>query len=141
LVSHLYTPDFCDTRCDHNDNRSHTDAPLSSKLCLLPRRVRHSSIFFSFSRSEVDVIFRSHESPQVSSLVFPKTKPTDTPPTAPDRVEVSVHGLFEQHPTGRTNDDDSSTAVSTSESQMFHIFGVPSKLNLAPESTWPLPTV
>lgn len=60
----------------------------------------------------------AHESPQVSNLAFKfsKTKPTDTPSTAlaagRDRVEVAIHMAVEQHPTGRTSDDDPSTIIS-----------------------------
>jgi hypothetical protein len=76
----------------------------------------------------------------VSSLGFAKTKQTDAPSTVPDRVEIAMHKTFGQHSTGSTCGGDSTTIFSTSE-QMPHIVGDPSMLNLAPESTWPLPTV
>ena len=38
FLSFFYTTVVRDTRCDHYDNRSHTDAPLSSELRFLRRR-------------------------------------------------------------------------------------------------------
>jgi len=54
-----------------------------------------------------------HESPQLSSLGFAKTKQTDAPSTVPDRVEVVMHKTFEQHSTGSTSGGDSTTIYST----------------------------
>jgi hypothetical protein len=76
----------------------------------------------------------------MSTLAYAKPKQTDAPSTVPDRVEVVMHKTFEQHSTGSTSGGDSTTIFSTSE-QMPHIVGDSSKLNLAPESTWPLPAV
>jgi len=49
----------------------------------------------------------------VSNHAFSKTNPTDTPSIALDRIEVAIHKAVEQHPTGRTSNDDSSTIIST----------------------------
>jgi hypothetical protein len=94
-------------------------------------------------RSLVDFVSRcpevAHKGPQVSSIVFSKTKQKDSIPTALDRIEIAVHTSFEQHPTSPVNNDDSST-VSISE-QVPQIVGGSSKLNLTRASTCPLPTI
>jgi hypothetical protein len=74
----------------------------------------------------------------VSNLAFSKTR---SPSTALDRVEVAIHMAVEQHPTGRTGDDDSSTIISTSSERMPYLIGDLPELSLTPESTFPLPTV
>jgi hypothetical protein len=79
------------------------------------------------------------ESAQVSNLAFAKTKQTDAS-TIPDRVEVTMHKAFGQHPTGSVSGGDSTTVFSTSK-QMPHIVSDSSKLSLTPESTLPLPAV
>jgi len=101
----------------------HTDDPLHRVfvspgviiMTITATRMHRSLVDFA-SCSEV-----SHGSHPVSSLEFSKSKPTDTPPTAPDLVEVSTDKPVEQHPTGMS-DDDLSSVIST-------------------KSTWPLPTV
>ena len=128
------TADFRDTRCDHNDNRSHADATLSSKLRLL-RRVRPFTAFL-FPAQYGLCHFRIHESPQVSGLTFAKIKQTDAPSTVTNRVEVTIHEAYGQHPKDSVNCDDSITIFSSNE-QIPHITGDSSKLSLAPESTLP----
>ncbi|KAF8494728.1 hypothetical protein F5888DRAFT_1805461 [Russula emetica] len=71
-----------------------------------------------------------HQNVKVSNLVFARPKQTDTTPTTLNRIEVTVHTAFEQHPTAQesddyssymstneqgspTSDDDSSTVIST----------------------------
>ncbi|KAN0103994.1 hypothetical protein V8E52_011424 [Russula decolorans] len=101
-----------------------------------------------------------HQNRQVSNLVFARTKQTDTTPTTLNRMEVTVHSVFEQHPTaqksdnyssdmsanekgspiGPTSDDDWSTIISTSE-HMSHVVGDSSKLDPSQAFTHPLPTV
>jgi hypothetical protein len=131
LVSHS----FCitvvrDPQSDHNYHRRHADASLSNKFRLrVFQRVRRSSIRFVFPAQCSRCRFRVHESPQVSNLTPPKTKRTDTPSSALDRVEISIHTAIERHATGSTTDDDSSTIISTSE-QTPETIGHPSKVSL-----------
>ena len=125
---------------DHNDNHCYTDAPISDRLRLQNQQVRN--IFgFSFLLTHWDRChLRESQNPQ-SNLVFAaRTRETDTAPTTLNRIEVTVHTAFEQHPTvqksdgyssdmsinekssptGSTSDDDSSTIISTNE-HMSHV--------------------
>jgi hypothetical protein len=115
----LISPFFCtaglrDARCDHNDNRSHADAPLSSKFCLL-RRVRPFT-FIVFPAQYGLCRFRVHESAQLSDIAFTvtKTRQTDATSSVPNRVEVTMQNAFGQHPTGSTSGD-STTIFGESE--------------------------
>ena len=77
----------------------------------------------------------------MSNIEFSKPKPTDTTATALDRqVEVTIHMDIEPHPTGRMNDDDLSTIISTSE-RIPYIVGDLSELSITPESACSLPIV
>jgi hypothetical protein len=74
----LLTP-FCNTdapesRYDHNDNRSHPDAPLSSRLCLrVPQRVRYALNFlFVFILLSVGAIISARVT--LSSWATPRTR-------------------------------------------------------------------
>jgi hypothetical protein len=128
LVSHS----FCITvvrelQSAHNYHRRHADASHSSEFRVrVFQRVRHSSTPFVFPTQCSRCHFRAHEIPQVSNPTSSRTKRADTPSTALDRVEISIHTAIERHPTGSTVDDDSSTVASTSE-QTPH----PSKVSLA----------
>ncbi len=62
----------------------------------------------------------------MSNLASSKTKQTDTPSTAPDRVEIAIHTAIEQHPTDSTKDDDSSSILSISEQML----GDPSQVSI-----------
>ena len=126
---------FCITvvrglQSDHNHHRRHADASLSSKFRLrVFRRVRHFSIPFLFPAQCSRCRFRVYGSPQNNNLTSSKTKGTDTPSTALDRVEIAIHTAIEQNPTSSTKDDDSSTVISTSE-QMPERIDHPSKVSL-----------
>jgi len=67
-------------------------------MTIAATRMQRSLVNFAYS----DV---THESPQVSGLTFAKTKQTDAPSTVPDRVEVTMHKAFGQHPTSSTSGD------------------------------------
>jgi hypothetical protein len=73
----------------------------------------------------------------VSNLAFSRTNPTDTPSIALDRIEVAIHKAVEQHPTGRTSNDDSSTIISISERMPYFIDDL-SELSFTLESTYPV---
>lgn len=113
----LLTP-FCNTdapesRYDHNDNRSHPDAPLSSRLCLrVPHRVRYAQLpfrFYSAQRGcyhlsagdalEPGTVAYSRSKLPRASIILSKR-------TSRNLVEVTVHKAFEQ-PTTQTKDDGS----------------------------------
>ena len=81
--------------------------------------------------------FRTHENRPLSSLVFSKTKRTDTAPTTLDQIKMTVNRAFEQRSTGLKNDGDSATVCSTSE-QIPQTTG---ELDLTPASAHSLPTV
>src|SRR5258707_6810087 len=66
-----------------------------------------SSLSFS-SRSGGRCRFRAHENPQVSKIVFARARETDTTATMLNRIEVTVHTAFDEHPTAEINDDGSS---------------------------------
>jgi hypothetical protein len=119
-----------------------------------------SSLFVPASPQWDRCHFRKYQNLQVSNLVFARTKQTNATPSTQNRLEVTVHPAFEQHPTARKSDDhssdmstnekgsptgprsddDSSTIISTSE-HMSHIVGDSSKLDPSQASTHPLPTV
>ena len=65
----------------------------------------------------------------MSNLTSSKTKRTDTPSNALDRVEIAIHPAIERHSTVSTMDDDASTIISTSE-QKPEIIGHSSKVSL-----------
>ncbi|KAF8494699.1 hypothetical protein F5888DRAFT_1846223 [Russula emetica] len=119
----------------HYNDPLHTifETPGVIIMTIATTRMYRSLVNFASS----DVI---HESPKMSTLAYAKPKQTDAPSTVLDRIEVVTHKTFEQHSTGSTSGGDLTTIYTTSE-QMPHIVGDPSKLNLSPESTWPLPAV
>ena len=81
--------------------------------------------------------FRTHENRPLSSLVFSKTKRSESAPTTQDRITMSVNRASEQRSTGSKNDGDSSTVSSTSE-QIPQTTGA---LDLTPVSAHTLPAV
>ncbi|KAI0281960.1 hypothetical protein BGY98DRAFT_1094571 [Russula aff. rugulosa BPL654] len=85
------------------------EAPGVIIMTIAATRMHRSLVDFASS----DVI---DESLKISSLAFPDTKCTDTPSTVPDRAEVVIHNAFGQHPTGSTNDSDSTIMIRESES-------------------------
>jgi hypothetical protein len=155
------TPGVGGSLSDPNGNRCYADAPLSDRLRLQAPRLVRSFFAFLSPRAQWDRChFRKYQNLQVSNLVFARTKQTDATPTTLNRIEVTVHTAFEQHPTaqksddyssgtstnekgspaGPTSDDDSSTIISTSEN-MSHIVGDSSKLDPSQASAHPPPTV
>ncbi|KAN0103988.1 hypothetical protein V8E52_011418 [Russula decolorans] len=76
-------------------------------MTIAATRMHRSLVNFASS----DVV---HGSPKISSLGFAKTKQTDAPSTIPDRVEVTIHKAFGQHPTSSTSGD--STTISSTKS-------------------------
>ena len=127
-----------------------------------PRLVGNFFAFLFCPRSWDRYHFREYQNLQVSDLVFARTKQTDTTPTTStlNRIGVTIHTVFEQHPTARksgdyssdmttnekrsptgpTSDDDWSTIISTSE-HMSHIVGDSSRLDPSQAFIQPLPTV
>lgn len=65
----------------------------------------------------------------MSNLAFSKTRRTDTPSSALERVEIAIHTTIERHSTISIEDDDSRTIISTSE-QTPDIVGHSSKVSL-----------
>jgi len=82
----------------------------SSQIIMIIATTRMHRSLVNFAAGSSHVL---HGSPQVSNLTSSKTKRTDTPSTALDRVEIAIHTAIEQHSTSSTTDDDSSTIVST----------------------------
>ncbi len=104
----LCNTDVPGSGCDHNDNRCHADAPFSCGLYVwVLGRVRHSPHMFSsahYSRHR----FSTHEVFQTSGLKFSKTQPIRTTPIPLNPMEITVHTVFEQHPSPQVGDHSSS---------------------------------
>ena len=120
-----------------------------------------SSLSFAYPLNGDRCHFREHKNPQVSKLVFARTKQTDTTPITPNRIEVTVHPAFEQYltprksddyssemstnekgsPTSPTGDDDSSSTIMGTSEHMSRIVGDPSKSDPSQTFTHPLPIV
>ena len=117
LVSHsLCVTGFRDPQSNCDYHRRNADASLSSRFRLrVFQRVRNSSIPFFYPAQCSQYRLREHEIPIASNLTSSKTKRTDTPSTALNRVEIPIQPAIERHPTRSTKDDDSSTIISTSE--------------------------
>ena len=115
--------------CATRMHRSLVDfASRSSQVYDFPR--------FLFSPAQcVRCISAQEESHQGTTILFSKTKRTDTAPTARDRVEIVIHTSFEQHPTSLVSGDDSST-VGIGE-QVPQTVGGLSKLNLTQSINMP----
>lgn len=93
---------------------------------------------FSMVLSAAYCRFRTCENRPLSSLVFSKTKQTDTAPITLDRIKMSVNRTSEQRSsTGSKSDGDSFTVSSTSE-QIPQNTG---ELDLTLASAHSLPTV
>ncbi|KAH9985091.1 hypothetical protein BJV77DRAFT_1071623 [Russula vinacea] len=99
----------------HMNDQLHSmfETPAVIIMTIAATRMHRSLVNFASVSSDV-----AHDNPQLSSLVFSKTKRTDTAPTALDRIEVTVQTAvtaIEQHSTGHISDHDSSTIVSRGE--------------------------
>ncbi|KAF8494700.1 hypothetical protein F5888DRAFT_1716127 [Russula emetica] len=106
------------------------DTPGLVTMIIVATRMHRYLIDFASKPPDLE-----HQNVKVSNLVFARPKQTDTTPTTLNRIEVTVHTAFEQHPTaqksddcssymstneqgsptGPTSDNDSSTIISTSE--------------------------
>ncbi|KAH9976466.1 hypothetical protein BJV77DRAFT_603156 [Russula vinacea] len=96
----------------HMNDQLHSmfETPAVIIMTIAATRMHRSLVNFASVSSDV-----AHDNPQLSSLVFSKTKRTDTAPIALDRIEVTVQTAvtaIEQHSTGHISDHDSSTIVS-----------------------------
>ena len=109
-----------DSLSDHNDNRCYTDASISNRLRLQDLQLVCNLFTFIFLSAQWDRYhFRNCQNPQMSSLVFARAKQTDATSATLNRIEVTIHTAFEQHPTARKTDDypnDTSTNEKGSES-------------------------
>ncbi|KAN0116418.1 hypothetical protein V8E52_006037 [Russula decolorans] len=94
----------------HLNDQLHGLFQGSSQIIMIIATTRMHRSLVNFAAGSSHVL---HGSPQVSNLTSSKTKRTDTPSTALDRVEIAIHTAIEQHSTSSTTDDDSSTIVST----------------------------
>jgi hypothetical protein len=105
---------------------------ISSQIAFIIAATRMHHCLVNFASGSYNV---AHESPKASNLTSSKTKGTDTPSTAVDRVEIAIHTATERHPTCSTKDDNSSTIISTSE-QTLEIIGHPSKYPSGTKDTY-----
>ena len=106
--------DAPDSRYDHNDNRCHSDASLSSRLCLwVPQRVQYAQLPFPFYSAQPWYYhFSSGDTLALGSVAYPRSKPPRASMISSNcatrsRIEVTVHKAFEQHSTGPMNDNSS----------------------------------
>jgi hypothetical protein len=78
------------------------ETPCLVTMIIAATRMHRSLVDFAWSSN------MARERAQVSSLVFSKTKQTDTAPTMRHRIEIAVDTAFEHHPTAQIVDDNSS---------------------------------